>query len=54
MPAEYAVGDPLSFFSSLSHTPLFTSRIRTKLKLEQMYDVSSQVLGTGKACLKSW
>ncbi|PHJ15042.1 calcium-dependent protein kinase cdpk4, partial [Cystoisospora suis] len=47
VPAEYVVGDPLAFFNSLSHTPLFTSRIRTKLKLEQVYDVSSQILGTG-------
>nr|CEL65363.1 TPA: CAM kinase, CDPK family, putative [Neospora caninum Liverpool] len=47
VPPEFVMAGPLSFFNSLTHTPLFTSRIKTKLKLEQVYDVSNHVLGTG-------
>ncbi|KFG99366.1 calcium-dependent protein kinase CDPK4 [Toxoplasma gondii VAND] len=47
VPPEFVMADPLSFFNSLTHTPLFTSRIKTKVKLEQVYDVSNHVLGTG-------
>ncbi|PFH32288.1 calcium-dependent protein kinase CDPK4 [Besnoitia besnoiti] len=47
VPPEFVVTDPLSFFNSLTRTPLFSSRIKTQLKLEQVYEVSSHVLGTG-------